>query len=100
MAVSINIHSRLKNATLGILDGYEFWDRIDYPVLVPQPDDSTYQVVGTERLDSIATTTYGDPTLWWVIAIANNMELLPSDLNPGAVLIIPSARYIFGEVLK
>ncbi len=44
------------------------------------------------RLDMIAQTVYGDPTLWWVIADAN---IVPDDyyddLPPGTTLRIPSA---------
>lgn len=100
MAVAVVIRSRLRNAELGVIDGYEFWDRVDFPVLVPQPDDTTYQVVGLERLDTIASNIYGDPTLAWVIALANDLELVPGDISPGDILSIPSPRYILGEVLR
>lgn len=100
MSVSVVTRSRLRRATLGVIDGYEFWDAVDYPTLVEQPDDLSYQVVGEERLDSIASKIYGDPTLGWIIALANDLELIPGDINPGDILKIPSPRYIIEEILK
>lgn len=41
-----------------------------------------------ERLDWIATTEYGDPTLWRLIAEQNDLDN-PLMLNPGQVLAIP-----------
>jgi phage tail protein X len=36
-----------------------------------------------DRLDTIAYNTYGDVTLWWVIALANNMTdmLVPAGIQ-------------------
>jgi nucleoid-associated protein YgaU len=41
-----------------------------------------------ERIDWIATTEYGDPTLWRLIAEQNDLEN-PLKLEPGQVLAIP-----------
>lgn len=41
-----------------------------------------------ERIDWIATTEYGNPTLWRLIAEENNLED-PLTLKPGQVLAIP-----------
>ena len=47
-----------------------------YPNLVPSNED--YQIISRDqdRLDLIAYDFYGDSTLWWVIAMAND---LPGD---------------------
>ena len=61
-----------------------------YPNIEAHEDD-TYILTGvTDRLDNIAFDFYGDATLWWVIAMAND---LPGDtMYPplGFQLRIPS----------
>ena len=47
-----------------------------YPTLVPSNNDYYIVARGEDRLDLIATDFYGDPTLWWVVAMAND---LPGD---------------------
>lgn len=44
-----------------------------YPNIEAKEDD-TYILTGvTDRLDNIAFDFYGDATLWWVIAMVNNL---------------------------
>lgn len=47
-----------------------------YPSLVPTNNDYYIIARGEDRLDLIATDFFGDPTLWWVVAMAND---LPGD---------------------
>jgi len=47
-----------------------------------------------DRIDTIANTYYGDPVLWWVIAVANDMEIVPTQLQVGATIRIPSPVYV------
>jgi nucleoid-associated protein YgaU len=94
MAVSIRKRSRLQFGNLITTDGFTFWDLLELPTIAPQPDDTLYQVRGNDRIDLLAYNFYGDPVLWWVIAAANDLELLPSDLNVGDTLRIPSQRYV------
>ena len=57
-----------------------------YPVIEPKADDS-YIITGTEdRLDLIAYDFYGDATLWWVVAMVNNL--------PGDSLFPPQGFYL------
>ena len=61
-----------------------------YPTLVPSNDD--YYIIAREedRFDLIATDFFGDPTLWWVVVMAND---LPGDsmyAPPGFQLRIPN----------
>jgi hypothetical protein len=45
-----------------------------YPSTNAKENDS-YIITGTEdRLDLIAYDFYGDSTLWWIIAMVNNLE--------------------------
>jgi hypothetical protein len=51
-------------------------------------------VKGLDRIDLLAQRYYQDPTYWWVIAKANEFEILPTDLNVGEEIVIPSPRYV------
>lgn len=101
MAVRIAVNSRLRFGELLLAEGVEFWDVVDLPEVPEQPDDISYQVRGgiIERIDRLATRFYGDPTLWWVIAVANDMEIVPTHLNEGDIIRIPSPRYVTQELM-
>ena len=47
-----------------------------YPKLVPTNEDYYIITKDQDRLDLIAYDFYGDATLWWVVAMAND---LPGD---------------------
>lgn len=100
MAVQIKNSSRLKFGDLRLVDGVEFWNVLDIPDIPEQTDDQLYQVMENDRIDLLAYKFYGDPVLWWVIAVANNLELLPTQLNPGAFLRIPSVSYVKQQLFK
>jgi len=42
----------------------------------------------------LAYRLYKDARLWWVIAVANGMEDIPTDFNEGEVIRLPSPRYV------
>jgi hypothetical protein len=46
------------------------------------------------RLDILANRYYGDPTLWWVIAARNHIDLPTAQLYRGRVLRIPSHDWV------
>jgi hypothetical protein len=94
MTVRVVTKSRLQFVDLFDVDGYEFWDLSILPQIPPQVDDSRYQVTGPDRIDNLAQKFYGDPRLWWVIAVANNLEIIPTTLNVGMKLRIPSPTYV------
>jgi len=100
MSVSIPSRSRLNFAELIQADGVEFWEVLDLPEIVVQPDDIQYTALGSDRIDRIAYKHYGDPVLWWVIAAANGMELLPDALCTGQVLRIPAPRYVLQQLFQ
>lgn len=84
----------------GDQEGFDFFDLLDLPSIPPQPDDLKYTVLTTDRIDSIATKFYGDPVLWWVVALANDFEILPDDLQEGDEIIIPSPRFVNSDLFK
>jgi len=47
-----------------------------YPSLVPSNNDYYIIARAEDRMDLVATDFFGDSTLWWVVAMAND---LPGD---------------------
>jgi hypothetical protein len=57
---------------------------------IPKRDDDVYVATQTgDRLDLLAAEYYGDPSLWWIIASANNIHNAPIGLEDGTILRIP-----------
>ena len=81
--------SRLTHSTLVSVDGYEFWTRTSIPDIKTTSKDIIHVVEDSDRIDSISDKYYGNEHLWWIIAAANNLMLLPTDLYPGRQIIIP-----------
>ncbi len=98
MSVSLKKFSRLRFSDLLTVDGVEFWDMFVPPEIPVQADDIPYTVTQTDRIDLLADTYYGDPILWFVIALANNMELVPTALVSGVQIRIPSPRFVTREL--
>lgn len=94
MAVNIGKSSRLRFGQLMSVDDVEFWEVLDLPAIPENIDDFEYVVTDSDRIDLLAYRFYGDSVLWWVIAVANDLELLPTDLVVGAKLRIPSPSYV------
>lgn len=96
MGVRIPTKSRLHMGNLINYRGVEFWDLLVLPTIPKRSDDISYTVVGGDRIDLIAHRQYGDSTLWWVIAVANDLELLPAALNIGDIIRIPAQAGLSG----
>lgn len=92
--------SRLRFGRVLTIDEVEFWDVLDIPEIPAQVDDLIHQVVGADRLDLLAYRYYSDPRLWWVIAVANDREEIPTELNVGEDIRIPSPRYVSQVLFK
>ena len=57
---------------------------------IPLSDNDTYAVTQTgDRLDTLAHQFYGDSSLWWIIATANNIHDATFAVADGTVLRIP-----------
>lgn len=70
-------------------DGKEVLRSKIYPN-IPLRDDDVYVMTETgDRLDSLAWQYYENPTLWWIIAAANNIHDAPLGLKEGTILRIP-----------
>lgn len=96
----IQPNSRLRYAVVLTDLSFEFWDFIVYPEVPERPDDLFHEVTGFDRIDKLAFQFYQDVRFYWVIAVANGMEILPTDLNRGDILRIPSPRFVLEELIK
>ena len=94
MSINISTASRLQFSELRIIDGITFWDIGDLPAFTSRRTDMVHRVKGTDRIDALAKLFYGDERFWWVIAWANDMELLPTDMNVGAIIVIPDPEFV------
>jgi hypothetical protein len=94
VALNISKRSRLRFKEFLEIYGVSFWEMEPLPEVPEDPNDLYYLVKNNDRIDLLASTFYGDPNLWWVIAGANDMNILPTDLQPGRVIRIPSPIYV------
>jgi len=60
-----------------------------YPSLAPRNDDYYIIARAEDRLDLIAQDFYDDSTLWWVVAMANDVPGDSMFVTPGFQLRIP-----------
>lgn len=91
MGIRISRSSWLALTPLLRRDGTVFWDTPDLPALPSSPNDKFIDI-DTDylgRLDLIAYDYYGDETLWWVIALANDIDQIPTDMPLGTRIRIP-----------
>lgn len=100
MAVDISRRSRLNFGEL-IQDGlFEYWEMLELDDLPVQTDDREHVVQSFDRLDSLAYRYYGAPEFWWVLAVANSIDDVPTGVHVGMPLRIPSPRYVTQELFK
>lgn len=70
-------------------DGKRVFKSVAYPIIPPQSSDLQIVSNETDCLDTLAYKYYGDPTLYWVIARANNLGKGRMSIPPGFTLRIP-----------
>lgn len=71
-------------------DGKRVYVTTSYPVILPSDKDIIVISNECDYLDSMAYKYYGDPTLFWIIALANNLGKGRLSIPPGTTLRIPS----------
>jgi hypothetical protein len=79
-------------------DGTIAWGQFEIPEIPDFDDDIVYTLTGPERPDSVARRFYGNPSLWWVIAIKNGFRLPFSQLRGGQKIVIPSPAEILSRI--
>lgn len=90
--------SRYDNNKIKKIDSGEIVYRTRIYPDIPLKDDDIYIVTQTgDRLDSIANQFYGDSSLWWIVATANNIHKASFAIAEGTTLRLPK-NYI--EVLN
>ena len=60
-----------------------------YPIVKPSDTDLYIISEKGDRLDLLANKYYGDQTMWWIIATANNINDATFYVEPGIQLRIP-----------
>jgi|TARA_B100000925_G_C22008552_1_gene474900 hypothetical protein len=77
------------NEVQKLKDGRRVYRTKIYPN-IPKKDSDIYVATQTgDRLDTLAYQFYGDSTLWWIIATANNLHDAPISVPDGTILRIP-----------
>lgn len=78
-----------RNPIQKLKDGREVYRTKIYPN-IPLRDSDIYIVTqGGDRLDTLAYQYYGDQSLWWIIATANNIHDAPFAVPDGTILRVP-----------
>jgi len=70
-------------------DGKRVYGITYYPTITHNQSDVFVISSAGDYLDSLANKYYNDPTLWWVIALANNIGKGRLSVPPGLQLRIP-----------
>lgn len=70
-------------------DGKRVYKTTYYPIINPAPSDVTVVSNEGDFLDTLAYKYYGDPTLYWIIARANNLGKGRMSVPEGLTLRIP-----------
>lgn len=71
-------------------DGKRVYNTTYYPTISPSETDGIIVSNEGDYLDSLAYKYYSDPSLWWIIALANNLGKGRMSVPPGIQLRIPS----------
>ena len=71
-------------------DGKRVYLTTSYQSIQPKETDTIVLSRQGDYLDKLAFDYYGDPTLWWVIALANNLGKSRLSIPPGLQLRIPT----------
>lgn len=71
-------------------DGKRVYLTTSYPVITQQDSDIVIITQDGMYLDSLAYKYYNDATLWWIIALANNLGKGRLSVEPGLQIFIPT----------
>jgi hypothetical protein len=61
-----------------------------YPKIKASNTDIYIISTESDRLDLLASKYYGNPTYWWIISVANNLNEASLSIEPGKQLRIPA----------
>jgi hypothetical protein len=81
-----------KTQVLRLINGKKVYETV-LPSQIDKKDTDIYIITQeTDRLDTLARQYYNDPSLWWIIAQANNINSPSIGLEPGIQLRIPADK--------
>lgn len=82
-------------------DGKSVYKTTYYPD-IPESDDDFYIIISeVDYLDALAKKYYGDESLWWIIARANNLPGYKLSVEASKQIRIPSnVNYIIDQLNK
>jgi hypothetical protein len=79
------------NNILTTSKGVKYYKAKNYPPIPPSESDVYVVTVQGDRLDLLSYQYYKDPTLWWIISVANSNITFGSMFpEPGTQLRIPT----------
>ena len=85
-------------------DGKRVYKTLLYPSIPESPTDIYITVSDNDYIDQIAYKYYKDVSLWWIIAVANNLNDASLFIQPGKQLRIPgnlsNVMYEFEKINK
>ena len=88
--------SRYKNTKLTQKNGTSYYKKTLYKE-IPESDNDIYVITQSgDRLDLLAYQYYGDVSLWWYIAKANNLNKMNIEDNT-QIRIPGSTKYAEGK---
>lgn len=70
-------------------DGKRVYKTTHYPIIPVQDTDIQVITNSEDYLDAMALKYYGDPTLYWIIALANNLGKGRLSVPAGLTIRIP-----------
>jgi len=76
------------------------YNSIVLPYVEPVDTDILIMTNDGDRLDLLANHYFGDSSLWWVIATANNLTDIDLKLKSGTQLRIPSDVNRIADLIK
>jgi hypothetical protein len=75
-----------------LVNGKKVYETV-IPRQITKKDNDIYIITQeTDRLDTLAREYYNDPSLWWIIAQANNLNSVNLGLEPGIQLRKPADK--------
>ena len=78
------------NETLKTTVGRTYLSSTIYPRIKPSDNDLYIISQAGDRLDLLANKYYNEPSLWWVISVANNINDASFYVQEGIQLRIPN----------
>ena len=71
-------------------DGKRVYSSVTYPIILPSDNDVIITTNESDYLDSLAYKYYKDSSLWWILALANNLGKGRLSIPAGTRLRVPS----------